>query len=169
MPQGYLVIDGFLHTDTVQSLKDRIQVILNEYDVFESKSIFTTKEQERDTDDYFLTSGDKIRFFWEADAWLDDKQSLKQAPELSINKIGHALHDLDPYFYQVSYDNRIGSICRSLGMSVPIVVQSMYIFKQPKIGGEVGAHQDGAFLYTEPQRFILCSVSLILAIFHFKS
>ena len=27
----------------------------------------------------------------------------------------------------------------------------MYIFKQPRIGGKVGAHQDGAFLYTEPQ------------------
>jgi phytanoyl-CoA hydroxylase len=27
----------------------------------------------------------------------------------------------------------------------------MYIFKQPRIGGEVGAHQDGTFLYTEPQ------------------
>lgn len=27
------------------------------------------------------------------------------------------------------------------GLSVPLCSQSMYIFKQPKIGGEVGAHQ----------------------------
>ena len=27
----------------------------------------------------------------------------------------------------------------------------MYIFKQPKIGGEVVCHQDSTFLYTEPQ------------------
>ncbi len=27
----------------------------------------------------------------------------------------------------------------------------MYIFKQPKIGGEVSCHQDNTFLYTEPQ------------------
>mgnify|MGYP005993194937 CR=1 FL=1 len=26
-----------------------------------------------------------------------------------------------------------------------------YIFKQPNIGGEVTPHQDGTFLYTEPQ------------------
>ena len=26
----------------------------------------------------------------------------------------------------------------------------MYIFKQPRIGGEVGCHQDAPFLYTEP-------------------
>ena len=27
----------------------------------------------------------------------------------------------------------------------------MYIFKQPKIGGEVVCHQDSTFLYTEPE------------------
>lgn len=27
----------------------------------------------------------------------------------------------------------------------------MYIFKQPRIGGEVTCHQDSTFLYTEPQ------------------
>lgn len=29
-------------------------------------------------------------------------------------------------------------------------MQSMYIFKQPGIGGEVVPHQDNAFLYTDP-------------------
>ena len=33
-------------------------------------------------------------------------------------------------------------------------VQSMYIFKQPGIGGKVGAHQDGTFLYTKPQSVV---------------
>ena len=32
----------------------------------------------------------------------------------------------------------------------PLALQSMYIFKQPRIGGEVGVHQDATFLYTEP-------------------
>lgn len=39
-------------------------------------------------------------------------------------------------------------------MKVPLPVQSMYIFKQASIGGEVIPHQDGAFLYTEPQTCI---------------
>jgi len=30
----------------------------------------------------------------------------------------------------------------------------MYIFKQPSIGGEVKPHQDGTYLYTEPQSVI---------------
>ena len=32
----------------------------------------------------------------------------------------------------------------------PQVVQSMYIFKNPKIGGEVGCHKDSSFLITDP-------------------
>ena len=39
-------------------------------------------------------------------------------------------------------------VSRDLGLTTPLAVQSMYIFKQPRIGGEVTPHQDGAFLYT---------------------
>jgi phytanoyl-CoA hydroxylase len=31
-----------------------------------------------------------------------------------------------------------------------LLLQSMYIFKQPNIGSEVNCHQDSTFLYTEP-------------------
>ena len=34
-------------------------------DLEEARSVFSTKEQSRTSDDYFLSSGDKIRFFWE--------------------------------------------------------------------------------------------------------
>ncbi|MCH7637386.1 MAG: phytanoyl-CoA dioxygenase family protein, partial [Proteobacteria bacterium] len=33
----------------------------------------------------------------------------------------------------------------------PVILQSMYIFKPPHIGGEVYCHQDSTFLYTEPE------------------
>lgn len=65
---------------------------------------------------------------------------LTTSPELAINKIGHNLHDLEPEFQAVSYDKRVAMICKELGMEVPLCMQSMYIFKQPFIGGEVGAH-----------------------------
>jgi phytanoyl-CoA hydroxylase len=38
----------------------------------------------------------------------------------------------------------------SIGFVNPLLVQSMYIFKQPNIGGEVTCHQDSTFIYTEP-------------------
>lgn len=85
-----------------------------------------------------MGSGDKIRYFWEPKAKKDGK--LITSPELAINKIGHNLHDLEPEFQAVSYDKRVAMICKELGMEVPLCMQSMYIFKQPFIGGEVGAH-----------------------------
>ncbi|MDC0226744.1 phytanoyl-CoA dioxygenase family protein, partial [Alphaproteobacteria bacterium] len=36
----------------------------------------------------------------------------------------------------------------------PLLIQSMYIFKQPNIGGEVVCHQDSTFLYTEPDTVV---------------
>jgi len=35
-------------------------------------------------------------------------------------------------------------------MSDPVVAQSMYIFKQPRIGGKVATHQDSTFVNTKP-------------------
>ena len=37
-----------------------------------------------------------------------------------------------------------------IGIAKPSLVQSMYIFKQPNIGGEVSPHIDSTFLYTDP-------------------
>jgi phytanoyl-CoA hydroxylase len=52
------------------------------------------------------------------------------------------------------YLHIIVAILRSLGYIAPVVPQSMYIFKQPGIGGEVCPHQDGTYLYTEPQSVV---------------
>ena len=43
-------------------------------------------------------------------------------------------------------------LLRELGWRAPVLPQSMYIFKQPQIGGESTAHQDSGFLYTTPRQ-----------------
>ena len=96
-----------------------------------------------------MESSDKIRFFFEENAFNPDG-TLKQSKEQSINKIGHALHDCDPIFDQFSRAAKVKELIRDLGLTNPLLMQSMYIFKQPKIGGEVNCHQDSTFLYTEP-------------------
>lgn len=149
---GYLVIPDFWNDETIDQIKTRILELVNQADLSNVKSVFSTKENMRKSDDYFLNSGGDIRYFWEEKAWENDE--LKYSKELAINKIGHALHDLEPIFEKASYDGRIGSMCEELGMEKPIIAQSMYIFKQPKIGGLVVPHQDGTFLYTEPQSCI---------------
>ncbi|AQK91761.1 Phytanoyl-CoA dioxygenase, partial [Zea mays] len=62
-----------------------------------------------------------------------------------------SLHELDPVFKKFSFSESVASLFSSLGYKRPAVIQSMYIFKQPGIGGEVVPHQDNTFLYTEPR------------------
>ena len=42
-------------------------------------------------------------------------------------------------------------VADSLGFEKPGIIQSMYIFKPPHIGGEVVCHQDSTYIYTEPE------------------
>jgi phytanoyl-CoA hydroxylase len=147
---GFLVISDFVDAASCDALRARAGELVHEFDPGDVVSIFSTKEQNRRSDDYFLTSGDKIRFFFEEDAFLPDG-TLKQSKEQSINKIGHALHDLDPVFNEFSRRPEIAQLVSDLSIPRPLLLQGMYIFKQPKIGGEVTCHQDSAFLYTEPQ------------------
>ena len=69
----------------------------------------------------------------------------------AINKIGHAMHDLDPVFEEFSHSDRLATLAREAGLKDARILQSMFIFKPPRIGGQVLWHQDGTYLYTEPQ------------------
>jgi len=146
--QGFLVLEGFA-SEECEQLRARADQLVQGFDPAEVVSIFSTHQQNRTTDDYFLTSGDKIRFFFEENAFNTDG-TLKYEKEKSINKIGHALHDLDPVFERFSRSEKVKHLATAIGMKNPLLLQSMYIFKQPNIGGEVTCHQDSTFLYTDP-------------------
>ena len=148
--EGFLVLEDFVDANTCDSLRAQAEQLVRDFDPRIAISIFSTAQQNHLRDDYSLESGDNIRFFFEEDAFLPDG-SLKQSKEQSINKIGHALHELDPVFSKFSISPAIKQLVADLGIEKPRLLQSMYIFKQPKIGGEVTCHQDSAFLYTEPQ------------------
>jgi phytanoyl-CoA hydroxylase len=146
---GFLVIEGFAGRQECARLRRRAEELVRDFDPQGVISIFSTREQTRASDDYFLDSGDKVRFFFEEDAFTPEG-ALRYSKERSINKIGHALHDLDPVFDSFSRKPELAAICADLGYAEPLLLQSMYIFKQPNIGGEVTCHQDATFLYTEP-------------------
>ena len=146
---GFLVLEGFADAKDCDRLRARAEELVQEFDPSEVVSVFSTKEQNRLTDEYFMASGDKIRFFFEENAF-SPAGTLKYEKEKSINKIGHALHDLDPLFNRFSRSDNVRELAKAIGLEHSYLVQSMYIFKQPNIGGEVTCHQDSTFLYTEP-------------------
>src|SRR5688572_11692176 len=147
--EGLLVLPNFVSHEACKALRARAEELVREFDPAGVVSVFSTHEQTRTSDDYFLESGDKIRFFFEENAFNADG-SFRQEKATSINKIGHALHDLDPVFDEFSRRDEVRELVSDLGIDQPLLLQSMYIFKQPNIGGEVTCHQDATFLYTEP-------------------
>jgi phytanoyl-CoA hydroxylase len=146
---GYLVLPGFKSAQEIAAVRERAAQIVDAFDPGQGSGIFTTQNQATATDDYFLRSDKTVRCFFEEEAF-DAEGRLRQDKSLSINKIGHALHDLDPVFERFSRDPKLAAVARDLGLAEALVWQSMYIFKQPGIGGEVRWHQDATFFETTP-------------------
>ncbi|EGC39556.1 hypothetical protein DICPUDRAFT_74901 [Dictyostelium purpureum] len=145
---GFLIIENFCSDEEIDKVTNEMKKLIDEYDPSETISIFTTSEQDRNTDDYFIGSSDTIRFFFEKDALVDGKLAVPK--EIAFNKVGHALHNLNPTFEEFSYSPKIHDLIYSLGYKKALSVQSMYIFKNQRIGGEVNIHQDSTFLHTTP-------------------
>ena len=150
---GFLIFDNFYSKEECEKLKAHASKLIDEFDPNKNKVIFSTTEQNHSSEEYFRTSGDKIRFFLEEGAVQEDG-SLNRDKNIAINKIGHAMHDLDPAFSNFSRQKKLAMLCNSIGIEDPLLLQSMYICKQPQIGGEVTYHQDSSFLYTEPESCI---------------
>eukprot|EP01098_Paradermamoeba_levis_P007372 TRINITY_DN3040_c0_g1_i1.p1 TRINITY_DN3040_c0_g1~~TRINITY_DN3040_c0_g1_i1.p1 ORF type:complete len:226 (+),score=52.58 TRINITY_DN3040_c0_g1_i1:124-801(+) len=146
---GFLIIPGFKSAEECDQLRAQAKELVDQFDPKDNFPIFSTIEQQRKAmGDYFLKSGENISFFFEENAF-DKDGKLTKPKNLAINKFGHNMHDLDPVFDNFSRDQRIQQIVSDLGLVKPLLLQSMYIFKQPGIGGEVSAHQDKPFLYTD--------------------
>ena len=146
---GFLVLQDFVSTVECDRLRTRANEIVAAWEPSEERSIFTTNEQERVSNGEFLASGASTWCFFEEEAFGADGE-LVAPKELSINKIGHAQHDTDDEFAHFAYETGLGDVARDVGVAEPLALQSMYIFKQPRIGGEVGVHQDATFLWTDP-------------------
>jgi phytanoyl-CoA hydroxylase len=147
---GFLIIEDFNSPVECDELMQRAAELTANFDYKGHPSVFQTSEQERTSDEYFLNSGGNISFFFEKDAF-DDNGSLKTDIHHSLNKIGHAMHDLDPVFNRFSRSPQMKQLATELDLSEALVIQSMYIFKHARIGGVVDVHQDSTFLYTEPE------------------
>jgi phytanoyl-CoA hydroxylase len=152
---GFLVIPGFVADRHCLRLRERaLELALQYVPAPRDATIFTADGNARHTTaDYFLTSGEAIRCFFEQDAF-DGEGVLRAEAHLCLNKLGHAMHDLDPVFDAFSRTPELAALARAIGMEQPLLLQSMYIFKQARIGGEVACHTDHTYLWTEPMSVV---------------
>ncbi|EGG20256.1 hypothetical protein DFA_07379 [Cavenderia fasciculata] len=147
---GFLIIPDFVPHNEIDQIVTEMKRLVDNVDLPDTiQSIFTTNEQERKTNDYFMNSAGTISFFFESDAIKNGELVVDR--DVAFNKVGHALHDLNPVFEKFSYHPRIKELVYSLEIfNKALSVQSMYIFKNKTTGGEVGIHQDSTFLHTTP-------------------
>ena len=61
--EGFLVIEQFYDSSECDNLRNRSKELINDFEHSSVRSIFDTNDQKHAEDDYFLESGDKIRFF----------------------------------------------------------------------------------------------------------
>ena len=147
---GFLVIDGFASPDSCDKLRAQSKTLIDGFDANAHSVAFSATGQTHAASDYFTNSATEISFFLEEEA-VDDAGNLLKQKQRAVNKIGHALHELDPVFADFSYSSDIKALAKGAGLEKPSMVQSMVICKQPYIGGEVNTHQDSTFLFTEPE------------------
>ena len=150
---GVLVLEDFVSAAQCQALQHRALELVAEHAPRAPGTVFSARDQRHAKDAYFENSARGIGAFFEEGAF-DAQGALCVPLERAINKLGHAMHDLDPVFQAFSHGARLQAVAEGLGLLDASLVQSMYIFKQPGIGGEVNCHQDATYLYTEPQSVV---------------
>jgi phytanoyl-CoA hydroxylase len=149
---GYLVLERFVSDEACVALRARAGELVDAFTPGEALTIFATNAR-RQINRYFFDSAEAVHLFFEAGA-VDPAGQLTLPRHLAVNKIGHALHDREEVFDIFSRQAHIERLAYEVGIEDPLLMQSMYIFKQPRVGGEVTCHQDATFLYTEPQRML---------------
>ena len=137
---GYIVLPDFACAGEVAALLGAGRALVAGFEPSSNPSVFSTVRQTETSDEYFLRSSDAIHFFLE-EGVTDADGRLNRAKEAAVNKVGHALHELDPTFTSWTRAPRVGSLLRQLGVASPVAQQSMLILKGPEVGGVVVPHQ----------------------------
>jgi phytanoyl-CoA hydroxylase len=147
---GVLVLPGFAAAAQTAALAQRAHEIVAAFEPdADDAAVFSSRDRAQLSQRALVQSAGTVRCFFEEEAF-DANGALRVRKAQAINKIGHALHDREPVFSAFSRDARLPAIAADLGFVQPLLMQSMLIFKQPRIGGEVVWHQDASFLISDP-------------------
>mmetsp|Transcript_31180 Transcript_31180/g.47751 ORF Transcript_31180/g.47751 Transcript_31180/m.47751 type:complete len:457 (+) Transcript_31180:106-1476(+) len=166
---GFVKMNEFVSLPKIQNLKDDMKSLTEEKWDPTNIMAFQTDEKsntKQGSNDYFLESASRVHFFAEPSALMDTSDGSQQLKPYyqqnidtklaALNKAGHGMHTLEgSAFQQYATSSTLQTLVHELGFRDPVIPQSMYIFKQPHIGGAIHSHQDSTFLFTEPQQSCL--------------
>lgn len=100
--QGFTVLHDLFTHETIDELRDEMDRIISNSENYDKNAIFTTSKQIEHlskSTDYFLDSASTISFFYEKDAF-DKDGNLVGPLNTVLNKVGHAMHDLNPVYHK---------------------------------------------------------------------
>ena len=162
---GFLKVPSFANESEIAAMKKQMHNLVEKEwhpnDGSKKPTVFRTDDkqiEEQGSDDYFLESSNKVHFFAESSAMTSDgklKEEFLQDKISALNKAGHGMHVRPGAFHEYTTSKSLRALVEELGWVDPVVPQSMYIFKQKKVGGAVTSHQDSTFLYTTPKQTCL--------------
>ena len=118
---GIAVVRGFASASECREMLSSMDALVEEWDPTETTSIFKTDASQsaaQGKDDYFMTSGDAVRFFLEPGAMDEASGALLAPKQEALNKVGHALHVYVPVFAGYAQSAKVRALVRSLGWQV---------------------------------------------------
>jgi phytanoyl-CoA hydroxylase len=152
--QGFLVKRDLLSAAECDALVQRISETIARVGAAEGASGWPEVQDP----DYFRNTARRIGLFWEAGTAPERLSPAER--ERCVARLGHGLHFEDDLFRQAACHPRVADVLEGLLGPGVNVVQTMVIYKQPRVGAEMGYHQDAAYLQTEPMTLMSAWMAL---------
>jgi len=163
---GYLVLENFFFNSEqclrmYQEAGKIIEKVIDDEDLeqipnfpFVSKGDTPTKAEF----DYFEQSASDIKLFLNKKEFAAESHHDTEAKAKVIrkraNRLGHALHALNPCFREVTFCTEVKDVIKSIGFHKPIVCQSMYLMMQSPEGPSATGHQASTYVLVEPSKLV---------------
>jgi len=114
--------------------------------------------------DYFMKSASDIKLFlnkkeFTTDAHVDSAAKAKVIQKRA-NRIGHALHALNPVFKEITFSQPVKDVVKAVGFKKPIVCQSFYLMMQSPEGPSATGHQASTYVIVEPSKLLSFCVAV---------
>jgi len=160
---GYLVIENMFSSDQcIQMYQEAGKIIETVIDSEDLEQVpmfpFVSKGENpsKAEFDYFMESASDIKLFlnkkeFTTDAHVDTSAKAKVIRKRA-NRIGHALHALNPVFKDITFSSPVKDVVKIVGYKKPVVCQSMYLMMQSPEGPSSSGHQASTYVIVEPSK-----------------